>query len=899
MPRSRPNPRIDVCNVTSTLNPSSQQQENVEIFKKGRFQYFAPSHNSAVAIGSTLQNANPICNPAHSNSETHILDASTVVYSRGETGERLGVLMAVADGCNKVSDVHRNSSTGLVAKATCDHITSEAKHDDNADQLLNKAINAGQKSLEAQRNPDYKSSSTLNTAAINSNEGSFVKIGDGLLIVIDGTSRQVKEVINPARVLNATGKYVSATVQEKHQMKYPHLYLEKKNCDLHAGDIVILASRGLAEILPSIKTKVIKYTLNHPNPEKVNYIEYKIQLDKLNNILLTVFQKVGEKYNNSQVPAFAIANEFVNMAIELSFEQKQNKIAFAKSTETLIRQFKTDVIDKQNNEYQHAIKSIRAELAANITVEKLQELRRMNEAVRQRFLVLSDDNLRVNNDISGSRKTNVERVLGGDVNAALTSSLSKLTSYTKNHPEEMQALIVSFLKWNSIFLPGLNILIGILESPEYEFTIRDAIKSFIGKLKPINNNDLNQCISVITQNQNNFSANLTRWINQEPGFTTLEDAIDNFYSEEFKKNLSTQNNMLTEDFNSNDLLIYISYIEKEFAEKFQQIPVPTEKTVKDFKQWILDTRGPDDEYLRQLNEHLITMNINEAEPYHFLQNNLDINKMHFGDDTTIAVAYVPNKQLELVRAMIEFPDNRNQLLLELNKMNPTNESLELIYNALRSEQHVTPVEQTNTVYPQQTIGQRAEHLSHNIEHSYNEDELLDVEVFLLPKVKLFDRISQLIRQEVGETKETAQEKLKLLIEYEGLNVLEMCCLYNEIPAAQFDILNQHRRAGVDNFFGINITRTWSQTLKEIRDKALAKLRIEIDELLTAGRLDRALAILNKTLEAPLFNTHRNNFKITGAYGETAAITEIRKLIENVIAEKSIKMPSPVSRAIAL
>lgn len=82
------------------------------------------------------------------------------------------------------------------------------------------------------------------------------------------------------------------------------------------------------------------------------------------------------------------------------------------------------------------------------------------------------------------------------------------------------------------------------------------------------------------------------------------------------------------------------------------------------------------------------------------------------------------------------------------------------------------------------------------------------------------------------------------------------------------------------------TRRWSQTLKEIRDNCLRKLTSEVQAFCTGKKYDEALALLNKSITHPLFNQHRNNAKVIGAFGDTAAVKEIRKQIAIVTAEQN-------------
>jgi hypothetical protein len=266
--------------------------------------------------------------------------------------------------------------------------------------------------------------------------------------------------------------------------------------------------------------------------------------------------------------------------------------------------------------------------------------------------------------------------------------------------------------------------------------------------------------------------------------------------------------------------------------------------------------------------------------------------MKFGDDTSVAVAYVPDPAVELVRAMIDYPQKREQLWVELRKSNPTNQQCEDIYKKLLNEKYVNVVEQIDIKHEQQTVGQSAEFLSDNIVPSYSVDEILDVKEYLLTKIKLSDAVTQLLTLKDQVNKVDANNKLSQQILMEGLTVLESCALYNQLMPEQFAKLNEHRHSTIDSIFGINITHTWSEKLRAIRSRCLQKLRDEVIALCDERKYSEALALLNKSLEQPLFNMHRSNLKLTGAFGDTTAVKEIRKQIKIVEDEQKASVQLP-------
>lgn len=663
--KTRPKPRIDACYVQVKLTASSPHQPNEE-FSAGRAHYFAPTHNAAAVICSTYQNA-------QSNGFSHVLDASTVVYTKGQNGERTGVLMALADGCNKSTDEHERQSAALVAKSACDYFATHVDPNDTSIKLANKALTAGQKSLKAKTQDHYVSDSTLGAAAITSNKGSLINIGHGIVIVVDGHTHKVKKLLQPNGQLDKDAsrlKIFPITVQELADKANPQLYITQADVtELHPGDLVILASQGISEILPftlDIKnvtlyeqSKRIQLSNTHSADSDIateikaqlTRAEYKVTEQCIDEVLNAVYQKIPHDLNN-QPPAYLIAHEFMALILHRSLATRQTKQRFCNS-------------------------------------------------------------------------------------------------------------------------------------------IRSFISSYMAQYGAV----------LDTHNVESFK----KWLLQQPL-------------------ASTMNNSFTECLQNGD--------------------------------------------------------IKEDAPLRALEAYVNIALMQFGDDTSISVAYVLDSAVELVRAMIDYPDNRESLWQELAKLNPTDATIQLIYNKLRSESHINAAQQCDIKHEQQTVGQTIETLSNNRVLSYSALELLDVEVYLLAKIKLSAKSRELLGI-TSLSKLQAHQKLSSVLLNDQLTVPEIFSLYNQLNAAQFEILNKHYYVEADGFFGKNITYTWSLTLKSLRDNCLNKLREEVGVLCQNRKFDDALTLLHFSLAQPIFNTHRNNTKLTGAFGNTGAIKAIYELIKDV------------------
>ncbi|MCD6039529.1 MAG: hypothetical protein K0S27_929 [Gammaproteobacteria bacterium] len=79
--------------------------------------------------------------------------------------------------------------------------------------------------------------------------------------------------------------------------------------------------------------------------------------------------------------------------------------------------------------------------------------------------------------------------------------------------------------------------------------------------------------------------------------------------------------------------------------------------------------------------------------------------------------------------------------------------------------------------------------------------------------------------------------------------------------------NTHTNARWDRFFGLHNTKSWRETVKEIRLEALEQLKKECDALESVGE---KIAFLENARKMPIFSYHRNNYRFFGAFGRTQA-----------------------------
>ncbi len=91
-------------------------------------------------------------------------------------------------------------------------------------------------------------------------------------------------------------------------------------------------------------------------------------------------------------------------------------------------------------------------------------------------------------------------------------------------------------------------------------------------------------------------------------------------------------------------------------------------------------------------------------------------------------------------------------------------------------------------------------------------------------------------------------------------------------------INRHKHIKWDSFFGNKITKSWNNIIKQIRELALDVL---IKEVEVFDNLDAKIKRLKEACEMPLFNEHRNNHWYTGKFGDTHAVSVIKKKIASL------------------
>jgi hypothetical protein len=874
MPRklkTRPASRIDVCNTYSQLQPIAYKYQNADHFRADRFQVFAPTHHSAVITGSTIQDG-------YSNQKIKVSDASLLKYIEGNHSERVGVYVEL-------------TTATLTNKMT-----------------------------------------SLMGVSIKNDNSTLKNLGDGIIFVVDSETRQVKQILNP-RLYNKTERGQNAPANVVDLLSQPNIlqYVDQKDVQLNPNDIVILATAGFVESLAFNEKEFTLTSLTSlrrvddakdvRNPSsQMPCIQKQIDIDKLNERLALAFRSIQSNYQTSvEPPAFAIAEQLIKDVTNNLFNDRSHKIAFAQQMQQWVEQYYTSecrlLLDQLNSQE----RQIREQCAQQYTTDKFLEFRSYIETFQNHFANIYFDRHEVKADfvklvaikmmVAISRTNTLApdekgkgRAIEGDNKELSHEALCEifinaladiLREKDQANIKEMMALVAVIFKDAIDDLARKLSMIAItLEN------MKTYLNIFVSKIVTYEHFKVLALLQQIKINNIIWQEYLAAWVNQ-PGSVNLSTQVVAFFKNAHYKD--NDKNLINE---IAPLLEYINYINQKRETPAQIKSKIARTSIAQFKTWF--NRQCPDNVLKEQFHHYLDQNDVGDEQFLFVSPALvyyhkgmkkeekntehtsvfSLCHMKCGDDTSIAVAYVPDPAVEIIRAMIDFPDQRKELWNKLSVLLPTNENLENIYLKLRNEKHISENSQNKSTMPNRSVGQTLEELPVHVTQSYSEDEILDVKQFLLPKVKLLQEVARINNIPLmAITKSTVHTQLKDTILNDKLSILERCALYNQLSPEHFAKLNEHRHSSIDNLFGINITRSWSQTLKEIRDNCLTKLMREVDVLLnnngaapTNDECIKALALLNNAIVQPLFNTHRNNSIFTGAYGDTEAAKIIRQRI---------------------
>lgn len=235
----------------------------------------------------------------------------------------------------------------------------------------------------------------------------------------------------------------------------------------------------------------------------------------------------------------------------------------------------------------------------------------------------------------------------------------------------------------------------------------------------------------------------------------------------------------------------------------------------------------------------------------------DLPKKPFGDCATLAIMRVPNHKKELVRALTTHPENEAILLKRINQE--------------MSQEERSDIEKSLS-------------LESSLPDMITDDDLTCIGSRYLT-VYANSYVSQLVANSPNTEKPVLLRELqrKLTSMSQPIpDLAQMNAIFDVCNSS--DLFNRHRNPSWDSFFGLKTTQTWGATIKEIRDFAVTKLFNEVDGLQDP---DEKVKLLHWAKKQPLFNQHRNNFIITGAWGNTAAVNKINDKLDEACLEAGV------------
>lgn len=251
-----------------------------------------------------------------------------------------------------------------------------------------------------------------------------------------------------------------------------------------------------------------------------------------------------------------------------------------------------------------------------------------------------------------------------------------------------------------------------------------------------------------------------------------------------------------------------------------------------------------------------------------------------GDCATISVMRVPDPDVELVRALIDFPENRERLALRFNarveqkkKKNKNFKKdvwLRQIIETLKEEKFIQP-------------GSRGSDATDMQDPAYDGQKFIELLNFFDPPT-----YAQFIENIPKKTIQTFnQEKLiqDLRMDEKGhpRKVQDRDNMFRAFTQKQ---ILYHKHSTIDSIFGIKNTASWRRTMETIRADASRQLEDELKEIMNTSTtylegIQHQIALLKIYKKLPIFNEHRNNSILFGAFGRTQAVIDMDNAIKRL------------------
>ena len=195
----------------------------------------------------------------------------------------------------------------------------------------------------------------------------------------------------------------------------------------------------------------------------------------------------------------------------------------------------------------------------------------------------------------------------------------------------------------------------------------------------------------------------------------------------------------------------------------------------------------------------------------------------------------------------------------------------------------TPKEKTEMMLPQQLDNQIIVALPTAAQQRSFENT---VEIFLNAEqiTKEFENYSSSPQYINKQEKLTAAAKVDNIL-HNATTVSD----YNVAFNLMAPYINRHKNLLIDMIFGNKNTDTWKKVMKQIREPATTALLTEVSGLET---IDAKIKRLQEACQMPLFNEHRNNHWYTGKFGDTHAVSVIKKEISILEGQRNRPVLAP-------
>lgn len=244
----------------------------------------------------------------------------------------------------------------------------------------------------------------------------------------------------------------------------------------------------------------------------------------------------------------------------------------------------------------------------------------------------------------------------------------------------------------------------------------------------------------------------------------------------------------------------------------------------------------------------------------------DISKAQLkaGGCATLSVMRVPDPDIELARAWIDYPEHRENIMLRFTKCMTDKMNESKSFNGIAWRSNIIDKLKAETCIAPGSRGETKKNLQLSLVYSAKQlDELNQA----MTQIDIQVKLKQMANKEYqAENKNVAQQQEEFQYLKNNKKLLP------------------RKHSIVDRLLGINNTKTWKAGTGQMRKQALNSLKQEVNNAQNDGEKIKTLEAARKM---SLFAEHRNNSVLFGAFGRTQAVKEIDNQLKALRKPKKV------------